>query len=106
MSTSTPSGRPEPVTDAAKLAGAVAAGILAVGGLLRVVGVVLPVDVEDVAQQASNVVLSAAVVWSLVGPWLLARLRARDLVTPLADPIDERGNALIADRPGQHRAPA
>lgn len=89
--------RPEPVTRAAQAAGAIAALLLAGGGLLRAIGV-LPVDVDlqRIADAASNVVLTAAVLWAMVGPWLLARFRARDQVTPLADPRDHQDRVLLS----------
>jgi hypothetical protein len=89
--------RPEPVLQAGKLAGAVAAALLAGGGLLRTVGW-LPVgaDVEGFADQSSNVVLAIGGLWALTGPWLTARLRARDLVTPIKDPQDNAGNRLLS----------
>jgi len=89
--------RPEPVTKAGQLAGAIAFALLASGGLLRTLGW-LPVslDMEQVADDASNVVLAGAGLWALVGPWLLARFRARDQVTPLADPQDRDCRPLMS----------
>lgn len=90
--------RPEPVTNAAKLAGAIAAVVLAVGGLLRAVDLLpVGVDVEDLAQRASDAVLAVGVAWAVVGPWVTARIGARDKVTPLADPRDAIGNPLYSD---------
>jgi len=88
--------RPEPVLSAARVAGVVSAVILAIGGLLKLVGVTLPedYDLDAIADQAGNVVLALAGAWSLVGPWLMARLRARDKVTPLSDPRDTLGRKL------------
>jgi hypothetical protein len=89
--------RPEPVLEAGKIAGAIAAVLLAVGGLLRTIGwLPVGVDVEDVADQASTVVLAIGVLWAAVGPWLTNRLRARDLVTPMKDPRDAAGNPLMS----------
>lgn len=85
-------GRPEPVTKAGAVAGAVAALILAVGGLLRVLG--WQVDgVDELAVQASNAVLAAGALWFVAAPPVLAWF-ARQKVTPLADPRDARGVPL------------
>lgn len=88
--------RPEPVLDAARVAGVISGVILAIGGLLKVLGVTISedYDLDAIASQAGNVVLALAAAWSLIGPWLLARLRARDKVTPLADPRDTLGRKL------------
>lgn len=87
-----PTGRPEPVTKAGAIAGAVAALVLAVGGLLRVIG--WQVDgVDELAEQASNAVLAAGALWVVAGPPVLAYF-ARAKVTPLADPRDARGVPL------------
>lgn len=90
--------RPEPVLDAAALAGTIAALIVALGGLLKAVRW-LPVeaDVQAVADEASRVVLAVAALWSFGGPLLVARLRARDKVTPLADPRTSDGRPLVVD---------
>lgn len=89
--------RPEPVLDAAKLAGAIAAVIVAVGIALRLAGLadVVDEDLARIAEAASNAVLGAATAWALVGPWITARLKARDKVTPLTDPRDARGVELL-----------
>lgn len=93
MSTTTVT-RPEPVAKAGAIAGAVAAVILAIGGLLRVVGWLSDdVDVDELAVQASNLVLGLAAIWATVGPLVLA-WRARDKVTPLEAPQDTDGTPL------------
>lgn len=91
-----PDNRPEPVLNAAVIAGAVAAVIIAVGGLLRVLGWSADTDFQQVAESASNIIFALAAAWSLVGPWILAKFRARPKVTPLADPRDALGRKLIA----------
>lgn len=77
--------RPEPVLDAAKLAGAVAAVLIAVAGILQVLGVVLPFDIQALADRVSAMLLAAAGLWAVGGPWLTART-AREKVTPLESP--------------------
>ena len=77
--------RPEPVLDAAKLAGAVAAVLITAAGVLQVLGVVLPFDVEQLADRVSAALVAAAGLWAVGGPWLTART-AREKVTPIEDP--------------------
>lgn len=91
--------RPEPVLNAAKIAGALAGVILAIGGVLRLVGIIDigDSDLQRVADAASNAVLAVGVLWATVGPWVLAKWRARPRVTPLADPRDERGRRLVPE---------
>jgi hypothetical protein len=93
--------RPEPVLDAARVAGVVSAVILSIGGLLKLVGIVVPddYDLQPLADQASSAVLAIAGAWALVGPWITARIRARDRVTPLADPRDAYGRRLTPEEP-------
>lgn len=89
--------RPEPVMNAAKLAGAISGVILSVGALLKLVTPWVPTDYDlrPLADQASNAVLSIGVAWALVGPWITARVKARDKVTPLTDPRDNTGRPLV-----------
>jgi hypothetical protein len=87
--------RPEPVTRAATIAGAVSALIIAAGGLARAAGWLSDdLDVHAVARQASDLILGAAVLWSTVAPLALA-MWARGRVTPLADPRDAAGHPLV-----------
>lgn len=89
--------RPEPVLSAARVAGVISGAILSIGGVLKLVGWLVPADydLETLASDAGNAVLSVAAAWSLVGPWIIARTRARDKVTPLVDPRDALGRKLI-----------
>ncbi|HEX8321684.1 hypothetical protein [Longimicrobium sp.] len=91
--------RPEPVLNAAKVAGAISGVILSIGGVLRLLGVLIPVDydLQALADQSSAAVLAVGVAWSLVGPWIVARIRARDRVTPLTDPRDATGRPLVPE---------
>lgn len=93
-----PSGpRPEPVMKAATLAGAISGTILTVGGLMKLATPWVPSDyaLQPLADQASNAVISVGMVWAIVGPWITARIKARDKVTPLADPRDVTGHSLV-----------
>jgi hypothetical protein len=93
-----PEKRPEPVMDAAGLAGAIAGAIVAVGGLLRAVRLLpVEIDVQVVADEASRVVFALAALWAFGGPLLVARLRARDKVTPLVDPRAADGRPLVVE---------
>ena len=51
-------------------------------------------DLESVANQAGNAVLSIAAVWAAFGPYLMAQIKARDKVTPLEDPRTVTGERL------------
>lgn len=91
--------RPEPVLSAARVAGVISAVILGIGGALKLAGVLIPedYDLQALADQVGNAILAVAAAWALVGPWITARLRARDKVTPLADPRDILGRKLIPE---------
>lgn len=90
--------RPEPVLNAAVLAGEVAAAIVAIGMVLRALGLLSSdVDLQQLSVLVSNVVLTVGAVWATVGPYLTARYRARNRVTPLADPRDAHGRPLVID---------
>lgn len=89
--------RPEPVTNAAKLAGVISGVVLSVGALMKLATPWVPsdYDLQQLADQAGNAVLSIGVFWSVVGPWITARVKARDKVTPLDDPRDSIGRTLV-----------
>jgi hypothetical protein len=80
------------------VAGVISGVILGIGGVLKLVGVFIPkdYDLQALAEQVGNAVLAIGAAWSLFGPWITARLRARDKVTPLADPRDIHGHKLIS----------
>lgn len=87
----------EPVTRAGQIAGAVAAIIIALGGLARSVGWLTDdLDVNAIAVQASDLILGAGLLWATVAPAALA-LWAREKVTPLVDPRDGAGNPLVVE---------
>lgn len=91
--------RPEPVLSAAKLAGAISGAVLAVGGLLKLLGVVVPgsYDLRALADSAGTAVLAVGTAWAVVGPWLTARIGARDKVTPITDPRSAAGERLTPE---------
>jgi hypothetical protein len=91
--------RPEPVLSAARVAGVVSGVILGIGGVLKLVGVLVPrdYDLQALADQTSYAVLALGAAWAVIGPYLTARLRARDKVTPLADPRDAYGRKLVPE---------
>lgn len=93
--------RPEPVMDAAVLAGAVSGLVVAVGAALIVLGFATQDDVMNWATIAGGIVTSgAAVVAALMPIW--RAYKARPLVTPLADPRDAEGRDLVPlNVPGQ-----
>lgn len=89
--------RPEPVTKAGTIAGAVAGLLITLGGLARALGWLSDdVDVVAVATQASDLIMGAAALWVVLAPHLLA-LWARTKVTPIADPRDDDGTPLVRD---------
>lgn len=91
--------RPEPVLSAARVAGVIQLVILGIGGALKLAGVLIPgdYDLQALADQVGNAILAIGAAWSLIGPWITARIRARDKVTPLADPRDNLGRKLIPE---------
>jgi hypothetical protein len=91
--------RPEPVLSAARVAGVVSGVILTIGGVLKLVGWLIPsdYDLQALADQIGNAILALGAAWSLFGPWITARFRARDLVTPLASPRDADGRRLVPE---------
>jgi hypothetical protein len=88
--------RPEPVLDAAKLAGLVAAVVVAVLGVIALIvaGNVLG-DLDALANSISAVIVAFSALAAYLAPVWQAR-KARAKVTPLADPRDLRGRKLIA----------
>ena len=95
--TSTDLPRPEPVTKAGAIAGAVAALIITAGGLARMLGLLTDdVDVAAIADQVSNLILGVGILWTTLAPVALA-WHARSKVTPLDDPRDSAGNSLVVE---------
>jgi hypothetical protein len=90
--------RPEPVIDAAKLAGLLSAAVIAV---LGVVGLVVGGNVLGNLDALANALTAAgiaigAVVAYLLPVWQARKARAK--VTPLADPRDPMGRKLVPRR--------
>lgn len=90
------STRPEPVLDAAKLAAAVSGAVTSIGGLLVVAGLVTSEEVRAWATAAGAAVVAVGALLGAVLPVITA-LRARDRVTPLADPRAANGQPLVID---------
>jgi hypothetical protein len=86
--------RPEPVLNAAKVAGAVSGLVVAVGAAFVLAGLITAEDVAGWAQVAGGIVLALGALVSAVTPMIAAR-GARAKVTPTADPRDSRGRRLI-----------
>jgi hypothetical protein len=86
--------RPEPVLDAAKLAGLVSALVVALLGIIALVvaGNVLG-DMTTLSNAISSVIVAASALVAYLTPVWQAR-KARSKVTPLADPRDALGRAL------------
>lgn len=96
MSDITPTPRPEPVLDAQQLTRAVLGLLGAVAALLALFGITLDLD-DTVTQAIGSLVGLAVLVAGLVLPRLGAK-RARELVTPVADPRAADGTRLVPQR--------
>lgn len=86
--------RPEPVTDAGKVAGTISGVITALAGLAVVVGLASAEEANALAVAISGVVMAVAALAAVVVP-IWKSYQARNAVTPLADPRDEAGNELV-----------
>ena len=82
--------RPEPVLEAARLAGLVSAVVVAVGGALVLLGVATLEDVTAWSVAAGGIVTAAVALVAYVAPVWQAR-KAREAVTPLSSPRDSDG---------------
>jgi hypothetical protein len=94
LPTSGATGRPEPVLDAAKLAGAVSGIVLSVGTVFVLVGWVTADEVQNWAVIAGGIVMSIGTLLAIVLP-IITALGARAQVTPLAAPVSVDGVPLI-----------
>lgn len=88
--------RPEPVLDAAKLAAAVSGAVTGIGGLLVLAGYATTDEVKEWAVAAGAAVVGVGALLGVVLPVITA-LRARDRVTPVADPRDVEGRPLVVE---------
>lgn len=92
--------RPEPVLDAAKLGGLVAACVVTVGGVIGLIAAGRYGDLSALGTAIGGAVTAVAALSAYLAPVLQAR-KARTKVTPLADPRDYRGRRMIAIPPPQ-----
>ena len=96
-----PADRPQPVLRAAQAAAAVSGVVAAIGAVLTLVGWATADQVQSWVVVSGGVVTAVATLVVTAAP-VLAALRARELVTPLEDPVGADGIALVSDEPGQH----
>lgn len=86
--------RPTPVIDYARLASLGSGLVVAIGGVLVLLGLVTTDQVSQWAQALGLVVVAAGGVLAYVLPLAQAR-KATVLVTPVADPRDDDGTPLV-----------
>lgn len=86
--------RPEPVLNAAKVAGAVSGLVVAAGAVTTLVGWTTAEQIDSAAVLVGGLVTALAALVAVVAP-LVAAYRARPKVTPLADPRDANGTPLV-----------
>lgn len=91
---STATGRPEPVLDAAKLAAAVSGTVLAVGALLVLIGWATADQVKSWAVIAGGIVTAIGTLMAVAMP-IITAIGARAQVTPLAEPRSVDGVPLV-----------
>lgn len=86
--------RPEPVTDAGKVAGAITGLVTGVLGILVIAGLM---SADEAGALTVSLIAAFTAVSTLVGVILpiYKAYQARNKVTPLSDPVDEAGNALV-----------
>lgn len=87
------SSRPEPVLDAAKIAGAVSGAVTGLGGLLVLIGYTSEEAVRSWAVAAGGAVTGVGTLIAVVLP-IITAIGARGQVTPLADPRTVDGATL------------
>jgi hypothetical protein len=91
--------RPEPVVSAAKLAAAAAGLVAAIGAITTLWGWTTADQVQSVVVLIGGLITAAATLVATVAP-ILAAYKARKEVTPLADPRDSHGHALVSREDG------
>lgn len=104
MTTSSTTGRPEPVLDAAKLAAAVSGTVLSIGAIFVLVGWVTADQVQNWAVIAGGIVTSVGALLAVAMP-IITALGARAQVTPLAAPVGVDGVPLITTAAPPNTAP-
>lgn len=90
-----PPPRPEPVLNAAKLGGLVAAAVTTVAGLIALIVAGKAGDVNALGVSVGAAVTAVAALVAYVAPVWQAR-KARRQVTPLASPRNNYGDSLVA----------
>ncbi len=86
--------RPEPVLDEAVIAGKISAGATALLGFAVVLGLVAVDDVDTIVAALVAVATGAVTIVNYVVPKVRA-YKARDKVTPVADPQAADGTPLV-----------
>ena len=94
MSYDTYEERPEPVTDAAGVASAITGLVTGVGGMLVLAGLISAAEANSLGIALTAAYSAVATLVGVILPIYKAR-QARNKVTPLADPKDNSGNALV-----------
>lgn len=90
--------RPQPVTTAGNVAGAVSGIATALGTVAVVLGIVTQTDADAILTAVTVITGGIVTLITVLAPILKAR-QARDVVTPLADPRTVDGVALVPAAP-------
>lgn len=90
--------RPQPVTAAGNIAGAVSGITTALATVAVVLGYLTQTDASTLTTAIAGIIGGIATLITVLAPILKAR-QARDVVTPLADPRTVDGVALIPVAP-------
>jgi len=88
--------RPQPVIDAAKVAGAVSGVVVAVGGVLLLLGYATAEDVQGWSVALGGVVTAGMTAVSVILP-IIKGQAAAEVVTPLSAPQDNDGTPLVPE---------
>lgn len=86
--------RPQPVLAAGQMAGAVGGVVSALATVAVVLGMVTQTDADSVVTAVTVAVGAIVTAVNVVLP-IIQAMKARDMVTPLADPRDPSGIALV-----------
>lgn len=89
--------RPEPVLDAAKIGGLIAALVVAIAATVSLVLAGRWTDINALGTTLAGLASAVLALTAYFGPVWQAR-KARAKVTPLADPRDASGRKLVARR--------
>lgn len=97
--------RPQPVLDAAKLGGLVSAAVTTVGGAVFLIAAGVTSDSVGAVGTAVGLAVTALVALVVYVVSGVQGRKASAKVTPLTDPQDDRGVALVpVDEYGEHAA--